>query len=129
MNRDSRREKERREERERERENAEVALSTSEYLLSSLRWGWLVGGVSGGGPYFYQYLASCARAARSIPSDEPSRSTRRNRQRERKKKRVEGRRSETLGGEEVRRRRAKGAHSCVYVRTLLMSVCIEYRWW
>lgn len=87
MSRDSRKEKrerrrdrERNRERKRERESAGVALSTSEYLLSSLRWGWLVGGVGGGGPYFYQYLARCARAARSIPSDEPSRSTRRNRQ-------------------------------------------------
>lgn len=84
MSRDSLKEKKGREG-ETERESAGVALSTSEYLLSSLRWGWL-GGVGGGGPYFYQYLASCARAARSIPSDEPSRSTRRNRQRERKKK-------------------------------------------
>lgn len=55
--------------------------STSEYLLSSLRWGWLHGGVWGWGwtfAYFYQYLASCACAPSSIPSDEPSRSTRRN---------------------------------------------------
>lgn len=91
------RDREKKEEKERERERAGVALSTSEYLLSSLRWGWLVGGVGGGGPYFYQYLASCARAARSIPSDEPSRSTRRNRQRERKKKREERRGSNTIG--------------------------------
>lgn len=77
-------------EREGERESEGVALTTSEYLLSSLRWGWLVGGVGGGWTfaYFYQYLASCACAARSIPSDEPSRSTRRNRQRERKKRRA-----------------------------------------
>lgn len=50
--------------------------STSEYLLSSLRWGWLHGGVWGWGwtfAYFYQYLASCACAPSSIPSDEPSR--------------------------------------------------------
>lgn len=60
----------------------------------------LSGGVGGGGPYFYQYLASCARAARSIPSDEPSRSTRRNRQRERKKKWEEkrGRERRAIGG-------------------------------
>lgn len=90
-----------------------MALSTSEYLLSSLRWGWLVGGVGGGGSYFYQYLVSCARAACSIPSDEPSRSTRRNRQRERKKE-MRGKKRER-GEREKGERRAR-ARVCMRVR-------------
>lgn len=49
-----------------------VALTTSEYLLSSLRWGWLVGGMGGGGPSrIFINISRVARAQRaaSLPTN------------------------------------------------------------
>lgn len=109
--------------------------STSEYLLSSLRWGWLHGGVWGWGwtfAYFYQYLASCACAPSSIPSDEPSRSTRRNSWiKGESRTRLAGGRNEDGSRKKGKERKRKKksvewcvSHGTVHAWPFLMNVCI-----
>lgn len=48
-----------------------MALSTSEYLLSSLRWGWFIGGVSGGVDLIFINISRVAHAQRaaSLPTN------------------------------------------------------------
>lgn len=103
-----------------------MALSTSEYLLSSLRWGWFIGGVSGGVDLIFINISRVAHAQRaaSLPTNprgphvEQIEEARKETER-REKVREDG------GGEARGKGDEKRAPVCMRVQ-LLMSVCIGY---
>lgn len=69
-----------------------------------------------------------AQRAASLPTNLRGPHVETDRGSEKRNERKEERETRDRGGE-TRGRMAKGARSCVYARTLLMNVCIEYRWW
>lgn len=116
MSRDSQEERKR----GREKESIGVALSTSEYLLSSLRWGWFIGGVSGGMDLIFINISRVAHAQRaaSLPTNprgphvEQIEETRKEMERKEKVREAGG---EEGGGEKRGERRAKSARPCACV--------------